>query len=86
MLGIYVSQVRIDPPNFMLGEGTNRNQQPSGGHLNPAVTVMNSIFRSFAWKKVPHYIIAQILGAFCGAGIVYGKSSHLVVTFGDRES
>jgi MIP family channel proteins len=45
----------------------------SGGHLNPAVTISLAFFQSsIAWKKVPGYIIAQFLGAFTGAAIVYG--------------
>lgn len=45
----------------------------SGGHLNPAVTLSNCIFRGFPWKKLPIYAFAQFLGAFLGAFIVYGN-------------
>ncbi|GAA6051197.1 hypothetical protein JCM3770_002585 [Rhodotorula araucariae] len=45
----------------------------SGGHTNPAVTITLAIFRGFPWKMVPRYIIAQILGGFCGALIIYGN-------------
>lgn len=43
----------------------------SGAHLNPAVTIAVAVFRGFSWKKVPGYILAQTLGAFVGAGLVY---------------
>lgn len=36
----------------------------SGGHFNPAITLAFAIWQGFPWKKVPHYIFAQIFGAF----------------------
>ena len=45
----------------------------AGGHLNPAITFINCIFRDFSWKKFPIYAVAQTLGAFCGAAIIYGN-------------
>ena len=43
----------------------------SGAHLNPAVTVSLALRRGFAWSKVPGYIVAQLIGAFAGAALVY---------------
>ena len=43
----------------------------SGTHANPAVTLALAIFRDFEWKKVVPYWLAQIVGAFAGAAIVY---------------
>ncbi|MBB5359237.1 glycerol uptake facilitator protein [Rhodanobacter sp. ANJX3] len=43
----------------------------SGTHANPAVTLALALFRDFEWKKVVPYWLAQIVGAFAGAAIVY---------------
>jgi len=43
----------------------------SGGHINPAVTIALASLGLFPWSMVPGYIVAQILGAFVGAVIVY---------------
>lgn len=43
----------------------------SGAHLNPAVSVGLAVAGSFSWSMVPGYILAQLLGAFCGAVLVY---------------
>ncbi|MEA2321597.1 MAG: glycerol uptake facilitator protein [Solirubrobacteraceae bacterium] len=43
----------------------------SGAHLNPAVTIALAARRGFAWRKVPTYIVAQVVGAFLGALLVY---------------
>jgi len=43
----------------------------SGTHANPAVTLSLAVYRGFAWKKVLPYFVAQALGAFAGAAIVY---------------
>ncbi|CAE6530310.1 unnamed protein product [Rhizoctonia solani] len=53
----------------------------SGGHINPAVTLALAIFRGFSWKKVPSYILAQVLGAFVGAGIVYENYHRAIDLF-----
>ncbi|KAJ5380909.1 Aquaporin-3 [Penicillium cataractarum] len=45
----------------------------SGAHINPAVTFANCIYRSFPWRKFPIYMLAQLLGAICGAAIIYGN-------------
>lgn len=43
----------------------------SGAHLNPAVTIGLASVGEFPWEKVPVYILAQLLGAFSGAVIVW---------------
>ena len=44
----------------------------SGAHLNPAVSLGLAFAHRFAWKLVPMYITAQILGAMTGQFLVYG--------------
>ncbi|KAL6241927.1 hypothetical protein RBB50_011172 [Rhinocladiella similis] len=44
----------------------------SGGHLNPALSLMLSVFRGFPWSLCWQYILAQILGALAASGTVYG--------------
>lgn len=43
----------------------------TGAHINPAVTIAFASFGRFPWAKVPGYIVSQVLGAFCGAALVY---------------
>ncbi|SCV04263.1 LAME_0H17062g1_1 [Lachancea meyersii CBS 8951] len=43
----------------------------SGGHLNPALTLSNCVYRGFPWRKVPIYWAGQMLGAYIGALVVF---------------
>ncbi len=43
----------------------------SGAHLNPAVTIGLAVIGSFPWNQVPGYIVAQLIGAFAGAVLVW---------------
>ena len=45
----------------------------SGGYLNPAITFTNCLFRKLPWRRFPIYFLAQFLGGFCGAGVVYAN-------------
>jgi len=45
----------------------------SGGHLNPAVTFVNCLYRGFPWWKWPIYACAQVSGCFCGAAVIYAN-------------
>ena len=43
----------------------------SGGHFNPAVTLSAAWQRELAWRDVPPYVIAQLIGAFAGVAIAH---------------
>lgn len=43
----------------------------TGAHLNPAVSIGLAMAGTFAWDLVLPYIVAQMLGGFCGAVLVY---------------
>lgn len=43
----------------------------SGAHINPAVTLGLASIGEFSWAQVPGYILAQVVGAFTGAVLVY---------------
>jgi len=45
----------------------------SGAHMNPAVTLAAAFQGELAWKEVPNYVVAQIIGAFFGVA-----SAHLM--------
>jgi aquaporin Z len=47
----------------------------SGCHLNPAVSVGLTAAGRFPASELPAYIVAQILGAIAGAGLVYTIAS-----------
>ncbi len=43
----------------------------SGAHLNPAVSIGLAVADKFVWAKVPLFILAQFIGAFIGAFLVW---------------
>jgi glycerol uptake facilitator-like aquaporin len=38
----------------------------SGAHLNPVVSIMDTLEGGLQWKEVPHYVIAQTVGGIGG--------------------
>ncbi|WP_263375069.1 aquaporin Z [Granulicella aggregans] len=43
----------------------------SGCHLNPAVSVGLVVGKRFPIKELPVYVVAQVLGAIAGSGVLY---------------
>ena len=43
----------------------------SGAHLNPAVSIGCAVAGTMEWSAVPGYVIAQMLGGFAGATLVW---------------
>ena len=55
----------------------------SGAHLNPAVTLAFSLRRDFPWRRVPGYLLAQLIGATLACLLLwalYGKIGKLGAT------
>jgi aquaporin Z len=55
----------------------------SGAHLNPAVSLAFAMRRDFPWRRVPGYIIVQLLGATLACLFllaVFGNVGHLGAT------
>src|SRR5690349_10155316 len=42
----------------------------SGAHFNPAVTAAFAVAGRFAWRDVPSYVLAQLVGAFAASGLL----------------
>ncbi len=41
----------------------------SGSHFNPAVTLLQAGLGDFPWRRVPAYVLSQIVGAFAGTAV-----------------
>src|SRR5438045_2622299 len=56
---------------FAVFIGVFCSQRFSGAHLNPAVTFAMAMAGKLAWSKVAGYVLAQMLGGFAGAVVVF---------------
>ncbi len=43
----------------------------SGGHFNPAISVGLAVAGRFSWAQLIPYVVAQVIGAVVGAGLLY---------------
>lgn len=58
----------------------------SGAHLNPAVTIGLALAGQFAWSKVAMFIVAQLIGAFLGAFLVWAFYRHHFAATEDKDA
>ena len=58
----------------------------SDAHLNPAVTLAFAIvrYKVFSWKKIPIYIVGQVLGGFVAAAVMFAFYHDAVNAFEDE--
>ena len=55
----------------------------SGAHLNPIVSIAFALRRDFQWRRVPGYVLAQVVGALLAAlvlRVTFGDLAHLGAT------
>ena len=55
----------------------------SGAHLNPAVTLAFALRRNFPWRRVPGYVMAQMVGGIAAAAFLramFGTAGALGAT------
>lgn len=55
----------------------------SGAHLNPAVSLAFALRGDFEWRRVPGYVLAQLVGALAAAGVLralFEPVAHLGAT------
>ena len=55
----------------------------SGAHLNPAVSVAFALRRDFPWRRVPGYIVVQLIGASLAAWFLQSVV-HVSSSFGSN--
>ncbi len=54
----------------------------SGAHLNPAVTLGFAAARRFAWREVPGYLGAQVLGGLAASALLHSLFPQDATTLG----
>ncbi|OCT98920.1 aquaporin-7 [Xenopus laevis] len=53
----------------------------SGAHMNSAVSLTNAVLGNLPWKKLPVYVLAQMLGSFLAAVVVYCLYSEAMYNY-----
>ena len=52
----------------------------SGAHFNPAVTLADAALGRMRWPEVPHYVVAQVAGAFLGVACAHAMFARPLFT------
>lgn len=50
----------------------------SGAFMNPAITIAMAVWRGFPAKKVPWYLLSQLIGAMAASFVLYGLYHGLI--------
>lgn len=58
----------------------------SGGHLNPAISLLLSLYRGFPFSKACIYMIAQITGAFLAALLAFAIYQPAILHYSPTSS
>lgn len=61
--------------------GVHVGGKVSGAHMNAAVTLTMCAFGRLAWKMLPLYVFAQLLGSFLAAGTIYAVYYEAIYDF-----
>lgn len=61
---------RTTAPALMVGTIILFMGALSGAHLNPGVTIAFALRRDFPWRRVPGYLVAQIIGGVLAVGLL----------------
>ena len=56
----------------------------SGAHMNPAVTMVMATRGHLPWTHVPGYIVAQLVGAACGAWLAHAMFDMQMIQFSTK--
>ncbi|KAG8456868.1 hypothetical protein GDO86_002600 [Hymenochirus boettgeri] len=71
--------------NLSFGIGVTMGMHVAGGvsgaHMNCAVSLTNCVLGNLQWKKLPIYVLGQILGAFLAAVVVYCLYAEALYTY-----
>jgi len=68
--------VATSTPWYEIYVKIDQDLQCTYSHLQ--VTLCLAVFRDFPWKKVPIYMLAQLIGAWLGALIVFANYFHAI--------
>jgi glycerol uptake facilitator-like aquaporin len=56
----------------------------SGAHMNPAVTIALAVRGDHAWRDVPAYVIAQIIGAIVGVWVAHAMFEMPIIEYSTK--